>query len=161
MANQIVNVNGEIIAPELAKVSVFDRSFLYGDSLYEVARTYDGKFFAMRDHLDRLHKSAELCHMVLGQPLETYSREMQRTLDAFQKQHPKTEAYCRLIVSRGIGKIGFGLECLETPTQYVIIVQPLDPLNETKFNKGRKLKIVDRIRNDARAQDPRRRPEIT
>ena len=87
MANPIVNVNGEIIAPEQAKVSVFDRSFLYGDSLYEVARTYDGKFFGMREHLDRLSKSAELCHMVLGQPLETYcARNGAHTSRYFEKQ---------------------------------------------------------------------------
>ena len=156
MQNAIVNVNGEILAPELAKVSVFDRSFLYGDSLYEVARTYDGKLFAMEEHMRRLQKSGELCHMVLGQPLDLYAREMERTVQIFRsrKENQNTEAYCRLVVSRGTGKIGFGLECLLTPTQFVIIVQPLDPLNEAKFSKGRKIKIVDRLRNDARAMDP-------
>jgi branched-chain amino acid aminotransferase len=156
MQNAIVNVNGEIIASDQAKVSVFDRSFLYGDSLYEVARTYGGKFFGMAEHLARLEKSAALAHMVLGQKLETYAHEMQRTLDAFRarKEHRDTEAYCRLVVSRGVGKIGFGLECLLTPTQYVIIVQPLDPLTEAKFQKGRKLRIVDRLRLDRRALDP-------
>lgn len=154
--NTIVNVNGEIIASDEAKVSVFDRSFLYGDSLYEVARTYDGKFFGLKEHLERLQKSAELCHMVLGQPLDLYAREMERTLAAFQarKEFQNSEAYCRIVLSRGTGKIGFGLECLLTPTQFVIIVQPLDPLTEAKFSKGRKLKIVDRLRNDPRALDP-------
>src|SRR6185312_1726304 len=70
----IVNVNGQIIAPpnvlEQAKVSVFDRSFLYGDSLYEVARTYKGKLFAVKEHLERLEKSAGLCRMILGQSLD-------------------------------------------------------------------------------------------
>ena len=91
--------------------------------------------------------------MTLGQSLETYSREMERTLRAFQKAIQGGSLLPPHRQSRS-GKIGFGLECLETPTQYVIIVQPLDPLNEAKFNKGRKLKIVDRIRNDARALDP-------
>jgi branched-chain amino acid aminotransferase len=160
MTNAIVNLNGQIIAPdrvpEQAKVSVFDRSYLYGDSLYEVARTYDGKFFGMKEHLERLEKSAALAHMVLGQSTDVYAREMQRTIDAFfaMKQFKNAEAYCRIVVSRGVGRIGFGLECLETPTQYAIIVQPLDPLNEEKFKKGRKLRIVDRLRNDSRALDP-------
>jgi branched-chain amino acid aminotransferase len=155
MSQPIVNVNGQIIAPQEAKVSVFDRSYLYGDSLYEVARTYDGKFFGMREHLERLEKSAALCHMTLSQSSEQYAREMRRTLDEYRKRENfHGEAYCRLIVSRGSGRIGFGVENVETPTQYTIIVQPLDPLNEEKFAKGRKLRIVDRLRNDARALDP-------
>ena len=110
----------------------------------------------MDEHLARLEKSAELCHMVLGQRLETYAREMERALQVFrsEKRFQNSEAYCRIVVSRGVGRIGFGLECLNTPTQFVIIVQPLECLTDEKFKKGRKLKIVDRIRNDARALDP-------
>ena len=158
MQNVVVNINGQIIAsehPELdAKVSVFDRSFLYGDSLYEVARTYSGRFFALDEHLKRLEASASLCRMVLGQSLEHYAAEIQRTFDEFHEKKPDSEAYCRLIVSRGVGTIGFGLECLLTPTQYVIIVQPLQSYSSAEFRKGRKLQVAHRLRNDRRALDP-------
>lgn len=154
--DSVVNLNGEILAPEAAKVSVFDRSFLYGDSLYEVARTYRGKLFATQEHLDRLAKSAELCRMVLGQDLAVYAREMERTVETLraQKRFAGSEVYCRIIVSRGTGRIGFGLECLDTPTQYVIIAQPLEEMTPAIFEKGRKLRVVERLRNDARALDP-------
>ena len=152
--NAIVNVNGQIISSAEAKVSVFDRSYLYGDSLYEVVRTYDGKFFGVDEHLERLEASAKLCHMTLGQDRKTYIREIDRTFEAFRKTHKGTEAYCRLVVSRGVGKIGFGLNCLTTPTQYTIIVQPLELPSPEQFEKGYKLKVVDRIRNDKRALDP-------
>lgn len=160
MKEAIVNVNGQIISsqdvPEQAKVSVFDRSFLYGDSLYEVARTYKGKLFAVQEHLERLEKSAGLCRMILGQPLEEYAREMERTVQAFYAVpgNKGKEAYCRIVVSRGTGKIGFGLECLLTPTQYVIITQPLAELTSATWEKGCKLRVVERLRNDARALDP-------
>ena len=42
----LVNLNGEIMEAAKARVSVFDRSYLYGDSLYEVVRSYGGVFFA-------------------------------------------------------------------------------------------------------------------
>jgi len=152
--NAIVNVNGQIISSAEAKVSVFDRSYLYGDSLYEVVRTYDGKFFGMNEHLERLEASAKLCHMTLGQDRKTYVREIERTYDVFRKQHKDTEAYCRIVVSRGVGKIGFGLNCLTTPTQFTIIVQPLELPSQEQFERGYKLKVVERIRNDKRALDP-------
>jgi branched-chain amino acid aminotransferase len=70
----------------------------------------------------------------------------------------REEAYCRIVVSRGVGKIGFGLSCLLTPTQYTIIVQPLSNfmggIGPEKFEKGANLKIAERLRNDPRALDP-------
>ena len=41
----IAYLNGEWMAPEDAKVSVFDRGFMYGDGIYEVMAVYDGKVF--------------------------------------------------------------------------------------------------------------------
>ena len=159
--NAIVNVNGQIFHQKEAesnaqgRISVFDRGYLYGDSLYEVCRTYGGKLFGVAEHLDRLEKSAALCHMVLSQPLSEYAQQMQDTVLAFQKRAGSTaEAYCRIIVSRGIGKIGFGLRCLESPTQFVVIVQPLEEPSPEQFEKGAVLEISHRIRNDRRALDP-------
>ena len=54
-----VHIDGAIVEPEAAKVSVFDRGFLYGDSVYETIGTAYGRLFALRDHLDRLERSAE------------------------------------------------------------------------------------------------------
>lgn len=156
MQDILVNVNGQFGSAENSKISVFDRGFIYGDSLYEVCRTENGKLADAEEHLARLEKSAQLCHMQLGQSASHYYQEMQRTVDAYRKQPGKsqTDCYVRLIVTRGIGKIGFGLECLMSPTQYVIMVQPLPPFNQDKFESGLKLKIVDRLRNDPRALDP-------
>lgn len=157
MQNVVVNVNGEILKDPMAPVaSVFDRSFMYGDSLYEVARTYEGKFLFLEEHLIRMGKSAELCRMKLSQPLSLYRAECEKSLKAFQALPgmKTTEAYCRIIVSRGTGKIGFGTENLLTPSQYFIIVQPLNPPTEAFFEKGYEFQVVKRLRNDPRALDP-------
>jgi Branched-chain amino acid aminotransferase/4-amino-4-deoxychorismate lyase len=49
-----VFVNGTWLKSEDAKISVFDRGFLLGDGIYDVVPYYDGKFFRMEDHLERL-----------------------------------------------------------------------------------------------------------
>lgn len=154
--NILINVNGQFFSADEAKVSIFDRSYMYGDSLYEVARTYGGHFFELNGHLKRLAKSAELCHMVLGQKLETYHNEIMRTLAEWKKMsgNQKREAYCRIIVSRGEGRIGFGLPCLLTPTLFTIIVQPLEPPTAEMFQKGFSFQVSKRLRNDPRALDP-------
>src|SRR5512145_1001182 len=53
-----VNIDGRILEPGEARVSVFDRGFLYGDSVYEVVRTYGGRPFELDAHLARLAHSA-------------------------------------------------------------------------------------------------------
>lgn len=158
--NAVVNVNGALKKPEESlapHVPVFDRSYLYGDSLYEVARTYNGQFLHLEEHLIRLFKSASLCRMKLSQSISTYQTECEKTLRAFLAVpgNQNLEAYCRIVVSRGTGKIGFGEENLLTPTQFVIIVQPLIPPTAVQFEKGYRYQISnERIRNHPRAMDP-------
>lgn len=160
----IVNVNGQIfeqneLHSNAAKISVFDRAYLYGDSLYEVARTYHQKLYAVEEHLLRLAQSASLSHLKLSQSLSFFAQEMSRTTEVFFKNLPpkekkNTEAYCRIIVSRGEGKIGFGHSCIESKTLFTIIVQKLSPPTSEQFQKGYAMKIVDRHRNSPFALTP-------
>jgi branched-chain amino acid aminotransferase len=152
----VVNLNGVIIPVSSAKVSVFDRSFLYGDSLYEVVRTYSGKPFRLKEHLSRMAKSAALCQMTFSQSLSEYERQIVRSINAFraQKGFENEDVYARIIVSRGSGKIGFGLSSIETPTLYAIIVEPISLFPNKDVNVGAKLQISTRIRNHPKALDP-------
>ncbi len=153
----VVNVDGTLLADPLAPaIPVFDRSYLYGDSLYEVVRTYGGRFLYMEEHLMRLAKSAELCRMKLSHPLSRYRDECEKTLGAFHARPglAEVEAYCRIVLSRGTGKIGFGTENIFTPTTFSVIVQPLGAPTDAQWETGYRYRVVDRIRNDRRAQDP-------
>jgi len=152
----ILSINGKIIPLEKANVSVFDRSFLYGDSLYEVVRTYEGKPFRLKEHLARMEKSAALCQMKFSQPTKVYEREMLKCIAAYRAQPGKKneDVYCRIIVSRGSGKIGFGLKNLESETLYVVMVEPISMYPNPPMTKGLKLQVSKRVRNHPKATDP-------
>lgn len=49
-----VYLNGQILNSQDAKISVFDRGFLFGDGIYEVMLQINGSFFFGQEHLDRL-----------------------------------------------------------------------------------------------------------
>ncbi len=53
----LVYVNGDLVPESQATISVFDRGFRWGDGVYEMARTFGGKVWRLREHLDRLHWS--------------------------------------------------------------------------------------------------------
>ena len=63
--SRAVLIDGVAYSPENAKVSVFDRGFLYGDSVFETIRTYGGVLFALDEHMHRLERSAGLTGMGL------------------------------------------------------------------------------------------------
>ena len=54
-----IYLNGKIVNPEDAKISVFDRGFIFGDGIYEVMVQIDGKFFYEEAHLKRLQEGLE------------------------------------------------------------------------------------------------------
>ena len=55
-----VNVDGNITEAAEASIPVLDRGFLYGDSVYEVFRTYRSVPLFLEDHFERLENSAQL-----------------------------------------------------------------------------------------------------
>lgn len=55
----LVSINGKISSPEEARISVFDRGFMYGDSVYEVIRFFGGIGVGFDQHVRRLRRSLE------------------------------------------------------------------------------------------------------
>ncbi|MGI9387151.1 MAG: D-amino acid aminotransferase, partial [Methyloligellaceae bacterium] len=64
--SRIVYVNGDYMPESEAKVSIFDRAFLFADGIYEVTAVIDGKLVDYEPHMERLHRS--LNELEMGQP---------------------------------------------------------------------------------------------
>src|SRR5689334_2767998 len=106
-------IGGRVVDAEEARVPVFDRGFLYGDSVYEVTRSFGGKPFAMGEHLDRMEESARRIAMALP-PRGEIDRAVLETIAAARSRLPGGEAapsegqdsglpecYLRVVVTRG------------------------------------------------------------
>ena len=77
--SRIVYVNGEYLPEEAAKISVFDRGFLFADAVYEVTSVLEGRLVDNRGHLARLRRSLEALRIPM--PLDEDGIEaVQRTL---------------------------------------------------------------------------------
>jgi len=57
--SEILYLNGDYIASTDAKISVFDRGFMFGDGVYEVIPVYSGKLLRGKAHLARLQDSLD------------------------------------------------------------------------------------------------------
>src|SRR5215213_1136288 len=80
MSNQWIWFNGEIIPMTEARVGVEDRGFQFADGVYEVVRLYGGRPFTLREHLDRLERSAAGIALKLGTSTADLKSEIERFL---------------------------------------------------------------------------------
>ena len=60
---EVIYLNGKFVSPAEAVVPINDRGFLFGDAVYEVIRSYDGRLWAFERHLRRLRRSLEAIDM--------------------------------------------------------------------------------------------------
>ncbi|MEY2935160.1 MAG: hypothetical protein RL033_5909 [Pseudomonadota bacterium] len=127
----LVVLDGQSCPPAEPSVSVFDRGFLYGDSVFETLRTYDGKPFELEEHIRRLERSAGLVFI----PLPISSAELAREVLAAIASTGNAESYVRVMVTRGQGPLGLDPGLADQPRR-VIIVQPLVPPPAEQYVQG-------------------------
>src|SRR5262245_21788328 len=98
----VVDIDGTLLPAAEAKVSVFDRGFLYGDSVFEVMRTYGRRPYRGREHLERLARSWERLRMPAPCTLDELGARVERAIAA----SGLPECYLRIVVTRGEGEMG-------------------------------------------------------
>jgi branched-chain amino acid aminotransferase len=126
-----IYIDGKYYEKDNAKVSVFDHGFLYGDGVFEGIRIYSGKIFKLKEHLDRLYKSAKA--LMLEIPLTP--DELKRDVEDAVERNQKTNGYIRLVVSRGEGDLGVNpLSCKKASV--IIIVGDIQLYPDKFYTEG-------------------------
>jgi len=93
----VVYLNGRLVPAAEARVSVFDRGFLYGDGVFETVRAYGGRFFMGEAHYARLVRSAAWAGIDLPFDGAGFARILAQALGG------QRDALVRLTVTRGEG----------------------------------------------------------
>jgi branched-chain amino acid aminotransferase len=104
--NLIVNVSGELVHRDQARISPFDSSVQGGDAVWEGLRLYSGRIFRLEQHLDRLIRSAKALAFAQIPSRDHMINEIRRTLAA----NKMTDGvHIRLTLTRGV-KITSGMD---------------------------------------------------
>jgi branched-chain amino acid aminotransferase len=149
----MTNVDGLITRTADARVPVLDRGFLYGDSVYEVFRTYDGVPLFYDEHWARLQASAALIRMQIGFTSSAMTDAIKATIAATHAPALKRDVYVRYTVTRGEGQVDLFPDP-ELKTRYVIIVRPVPSWNPELYTRGSKMAVAATRRNPSAALDP-------
>ena len=145
-----VYVDGKLYPKENAKISVFDHGLLYGDGVFEGIRSYNGRVFRLKEHLDRLYNSAKAIWLTIPMSKE----EMAKAIESTLKANKLSDSYIRVVVTRGAGTLG--LDPNKCPKPSIIIITDSIALYPQEFyEKGLAVITVATLRNHNAALCPR------
>ncbi len=94
--------DGRVGSEQDCRVSVLDHGLLYGDGVFEGIRITGGRVFRLDDHVQRFEYSARAIGLNLGHDRS----ELVDIVMSTARAHGQSEAYVRLLATRGIGELG-------------------------------------------------------
>lgn len=152
MAERIAYFNREYIPEGEVRISMYDRGFMFGDGVYDIARTFRHKPFKLKEHVGRLFRSLRYIGLDIGM---TEQQVYNITIDVFERNRrfldPKDDFLLVQRVSRGIGM--FGPE--GSPTVLFHCVPPPFDRFVKHYEEGISLILVSTRRTPPQCLDPR------
>ncbi|MDG5470144.1 branched-chain-amino-acid transaminase [Jeotgalibacillus sp. ET6] len=150
MSEQLIFLNGEYVTKENAKVSVYDHGFLYGDGVFEGIRSYNDNVFRLDEHLVRLYDSAKSILLEIPYTKEEMTEIVLQTL----RKNNLSNAYIRLVVSRGIGNLGLDPFSCKVPN-VIVIAESLSLFPKELYDSGIEIVTVASRRNRSDVLSPK------
>ena len=135
-------LNGNIVDEYEARVSVFDRSYLHGEGAFETLRCYNGAPAFLKQHLQRLLKTAN----ILGLPFHLNESDLKKAIQELLSANEMKNAIVRFTLS-GVGtEFGVGRpEKMPTNLSIYAVTINIDP---KLYQTGVKVVLIENFIND-------------
>ena len=139
-----VYLNGEILEAEKAKISPLDRSFTFGDGVYEVIPSYNKELFLFDEHLERFKSSLNKTFIPI--PSEIYN--LKGILKELHTKNNFLNQSFYIQISRGVQDIRNHQAATDIVPSVFITSQDLEinPYRENSNREGLKVRLEDDIR---------------
>jgi branched-chain amino acid aminotransferase len=147
----LVNINGELLPRDQARVSVFDSGFLMGDGVWEGLRLHHGRVPYLKAHLDRLFEGAKALDLDIGMSREELTSALYQTTRANQME---SGVHIRLMVTRGMKSTPFQGPSVNLGKPTVVIAAEWKEPTPEVLSRGLKLITVHVRRGRPDVQDP-------
>jgi D-alanine transaminase len=127
----VVYLNGAFLPPDEAHVSPLDRGFLFGDGIYEVIPSYQGRFFLLDEHIARLRRSLREIRMPEPQPDQGWAGLLEQLLGL----NPGGDRSVYLQVTRGAAPRDHAFPKSTAATVFAM-VSPIAPSSPDLSERG-------------------------
>ena len=146
----VVYINGEYVPKNEAKISLFDRGFLYGDCVYDTTSAWAGYVFKLDDHVKRFYKSIKAVGIEMPLSEEDFKKAVVETA----RRNNLREAYIQCVATRGTGEdYRDYTKC--TPTIIIYAIPYIWIVSPKQQEKGIRVKISSTRRTPHQSLDPK------
>ena len=151
-----VMIDDGLIPAEKAAISVLDRGFLWGDGVYEIIPSFNGRLFRLSDHLERLQASLSFVQIGLSlstDELATRTHELMRANAEVVSTYP----VCRVghWISRGLEDWSPIYDRSHDVTLVSLVSPVRNRLTKSDYETGLLMTLVSTRRNSPATLDPR------
>lgn len=122
-----VYIDGAFLKADEARVSVWDHGYLYGDSVFEGIRAYNGKIFKLGEHVERLFESAKSTGIACSLTRDEISEVVVQTF----RINKIRDGHARIIMSRGVGRMGLDPRNCQA-SSVTVMAYPFPPVYKEK-----------------------------
>ncbi len=131
---RVVYFNGEMIAEENAKISIYDSALMFGDMVFEMTRSFNKKQFKLREHLDRLYHGLKILRIPLDMPVGEMEKACHETIEANDHLFAADDEH-RLMIDVSRGLLGIYQNNIDLPKGPNVIIADF-PLRWTVAGMG-------------------------
>jgi branched-chain amino acid aminotransferase len=125
-SGRVVFFNGEFVPESEARISVYDSALMFGDMVFEMTRSFGGKQFMLREHLERLYSGLKILRYPDMMSIDEMEDACYKTIEANEANfQPDDEHRLMIDVSRGLLSIYQGVVGAHTGPNVIIADFPL------------------------------------
>jgi len=101
-AERLVYLNGKFVSEKDARISIFDSALMFGDMVFEMTRSFNGKQFMLREHLERLYRGIKELQIPIKESIDEMTGLIEKTVEMNRPAFLPTDEHRLMInVSRG------------------------------------------------------------
>lgn len=123
----LIYIDGKFVPEAEAKVSVLDRSFMYGDGVFETMLLFNYSIFRWKEHIDRLLRGAKFLRI----NHQINFNELYKNAIELAKRNNMPKGLLRLQLTRGIGLRGYSTKGANQPS----VIMTIHPMPVVDFNE--------------------------
>jgi branched-chain amino acid aminotransferase len=117
MTERQTYATGEWIPESKASIHIYDSQFMFGDGVFEMARTFNHEFFLLDDHIDRLFRSMRYLEIPITKTKDEVKsicyEAFERNRTFFERNFNSYPEECRLMINVSRGPLGIYREVFE------------------------------------------------
>jgi branched-chain amino acid aminotransferase len=142
LEERVTYQSGEWVPESQASLHIYDSQFMFGDGVFEMARTFDHKFFILDEHIDRLFRSMRYLQIPITKTKQEVrdlcEEALERNINHFKQSGGGFTEECRILINVSRGPLSIYREVFEltkgekwNEPNWIINVWPLSRTSKT------------------------------